>query len=198
MALLPQDVAYPAQRPSLELAGFVSSSSLCRSTPLIVLQAGARRSECECIFDVRTFVSGQHRIAGHICHMPASNMRFATKPLLPATSKPSSVLGHILRSIPATETDTPKRLFVEAYDVAFLSPESTFAPVSAPAPTGNISLCMLLLALIYFALSDAPNRFTWAPPITLAVDKGKRKASEADEEPTPKAGPSTRRNVKRD
>ncbi|KAI0000330.1 hypothetical protein BJV77DRAFT_958859 [Russula vinacea] len=168
MALLAQDVPYPAEFPTVEIAGFVRH--------FFPVEAGARRSERECVFDINNYVAGEQRVAGHICHLPSSNPRFAgSKIPLPGPAKASSVVGHILHSIPASDEIPIKRLFVEAYDVAFLSADNP-----SILPSKKIS-------------SSGPVRYSWAPPIALTVDKGKRKASDINDDSAPKAGPSTRR-----
>ena len=122
------------------------------------IQAGARRSERECVFDINNYVAGEQRVAGHICHLPSSNPRFAgSKIPLPGPAKASSVVGHILHSIPASDEIPIKRLFVEAYDVAFLSADNPSILPSKKISSSNRPLPTLSLSLSHLTASRWPR-----------------------------------------
>jgi hypothetical protein len=87
-------------------------------------QAGPQKGEQDFTFDVKTYVAGAHRTAGHICHFPDTNQRFTDKVPLPTQGKLIFVVGYICRQ--ATQSfsdDNLKHIVLNVADIAFLSPD---------------------------------------------------------------------------
>jgi hypothetical protein len=142
MVQMPLDAAYPALRPRLTISGAVRAfPTFHRAFPLTrcripnLVQIGPRKGSHLFLFDVRNFVAGSVRVAGHACLLPQENKRFGDNPTVPSEGKLLTVSGTIRGPAEQTSGDhAVKRIPVEVVDFAFLGPDAS--PSSANAPRG--------------------------------------------------------------
>lgn len=96
------------------------------------VQAGPKKGSHEFLFDVRNYVLGTSRLAGHACFFPANN-RFKENPPIPGEGKMASVTGTIHAAAGHAFGDKSiKRLMLEVNDCSFLGIDQ-----SPASPTVN-------------------------------------------------------------
>jgi hypothetical protein len=104
--------------------------------PLIVVSgtACAKKSDREFLMDIRQWVAGQQRLAGHVCLFPETNRRFCDKAPLPRQGAMISIVGCVRDLAIQTHGDHPlKRIPINVKEIAFLSSDSSVS--SLPSPT---------------------------------------------------------------
>lgn len=104
---------------------------------------------------------------------------------------PSSVI-FFTRSLHRTRS--PSNAFSLKHTTSLFCPQTTH-PSCLPRKSLAVTVPYPPSPFLFLTspFPGGPVRYSWAPPIALTVDKGKRKASDIDDESAPKAGPSTRR-----
>ena len=139
---MPLDAAYPALRPRLTISGAVRGFStlqcafrLIHSSIVSLLQIGPKNNPHQFLFDIRNFVSGSVRVAGHTCLLPPENKRFGDNPTIPSEGKLVTVSGTIRGPAEHGSGDqVVKRIPIEVVDFSFLGPNTS--PSNANAPRG--------------------------------------------------------------
>jgi len=124
MQLLPETAGYPPLQPRVSISGAVRTHTPVPfpfPTVSPFPQAGAKKGAREFLFDIRNFVAGRLRSAGHVCFLSPLNKRFAEKVPLPTEGKLIHINGFLYRGAThAFGEKHVKRLMVQVVDVSFL------------------------------------------------------------------------------
>ena len=143
MALMPPKAGYPALQPRVTVFGPVCSFFFIwfSLSHIIVcpVQAGAKKGSHEFLFDVRNYVLGTSRLAGHTCFFPSNN-QFKENPPFPGEGKMASVTGTIRAAAGHAFGDRSiKRLMLEVNDCSFLASDPSPASPSVNRAVVHVS-----------------------------------------------------------
>jgi hypothetical protein len=119
--------------------------------PFSLTKAGPKKSEREFLFDVRNYVAGSQRKAGHVCILPASNRRFAEKVPLPSEARFVLIGGFIAgRAVFAFGDEHVKRIPVEVDEITFLGADAASTSSSRIIGVrGGSLICLLSTCRFY-------------------------------------------------
>jgi hypothetical protein len=131
----------PPTRGRVQGGTYFNMAALLYSDDRLSIKIGPKKNSHQFLFDIRNFVSGCVRVAGHVCTLPAENRRFGDSPNVPSEGKLITVTGSIRCAAErgAFGDQSVKRLHLEVIDINYLGVDSL--PSSPNIPRGTLFYC---------------------------------------------------------